>query len=60
MVNKKFELKWALFIRGYGKGFGRFYNGLKRRKGIAEIFYLHGANDTYHEINTKVHVRPRK
>ena len=57
---KEFEELWNKHIRNYGKNFGRFYNGLNRRKEIARLFYVSGMLDVYKEINEELMKIPRR
>ena len=47
----KFEIEWNKFIEEYGKNFGRFYNGCRRRKAMAGKFYQQGKLDMIKELN---------
>jgi len=49
-MKDEFEEHWNDFIIEYGKGFGRFYNGFKRRKKIAKFFYRSGQFDQLKEL----------
>ena len=53
-MNKGFELEWNKFIKEYGKSFGSLFNGLKRRKMIAESFYAQGHLDALKEENDRL------
>jgi len=49
---ERFEELWMEHIKKDGKNYGRFYNGLNRRKIIARQFYFEGVLVAWKDINS--------